>query len=79
MMYGVGLGMIGLGGLMMVGFWLLVFVGIVGFVAILARGTRSTAVPAAANQMPADALNLRYASGEITKEQWDQARKSPDA
>lgn len=83
-MMGFGAGMLGLGALVMVGFWVLVIGGAVWLVMTLVRGNQSTALsnqsqallpPTAPSQSPLDILKTRYAQGEITKEQYEEMRR----
>ncbi len=85
-MMGFGMGMLGLGALVMVGFWVLVIGGAVWLVMTLVRGSQSqasstanppalTAGPVKLEQSPLDILKTRYAKGEITKEQFDEIRR----
>ena len=58
---------------MMVVFWALVIAGIVALVSYLARGS-VPAAPARA-ETPLEILRRRYATGELTKEQFEQMRR----
>ncbi|HZQ09681.1 MAG TPA: SHOCT domain-containing protein [Anaerolineae bacterium] len=94
-MMGFGMGMLGLGALVMIGFWVLVIGGAVWLVMTLVRGNQSPAasnpphtivsnqphalVPSAPSQTPLDILKMRYAKGEITKEQFDEMKRELDA
>jgi putative membrane protein len=64
-----GLGM-GLGGLMMIIFWGAVIAGIV---LLVRQVTRSDSASTGAT--PIDVLKRRYASGEITREQFEQMKQ----
>jgi putative membrane protein len=80
MMGGFGLGGMLFGGLLMLGFWVLVIVGVIWLVATLARGSSAsapgtnTAAPAA-GPTALDIVKARYAKGEITKEQYEEMRR----
>lgn len=93
-MMGFGFGMLGLGALLMIGFWVLVIAGAVWLVMTLVRGNQNTAAPnqpytmvspslnqtnaltpSSASQTPLEILKLRYAKGEITKEQFDHMKR----
>ena len=85
-MMGFGMGMWGLGALVMILFWVLVIGGTAWLVMTLARGTPS-GIPAnashaltmasttRADSTPLDILKIRYAKGEITKEQFEAMRR----
>ncbi len=81
MMGGFGFGGMLFGGLMMLVIWLLVIGGVIWLVVTLARGGRivnsapSNLGGPVPGQTPLDVLNMRYAKGEITKEQYDQLRR----
>ena len=64
-----GLGM-GFGGLVMLLFWGALLVGIV----LLVRALGGTE-PVRRGETPLDVLKRRYAAGEITREQFEQARQ----
>ncbi len=76
MMGGFGFGGMMLGGLLMLAFWVLVIVGVVWLVVTLARGggqlSAGTSTP---GQTSLDILKVRYAKGEITKEQYEQMKR----
>ncbi len=78
MMGGFGFGGMWLGGLLMLVFWLFVLGGVVWLVLTLAR-SQSASQASAAGQTPLDLLRVRYARGEITKEQFDQMRRDVGA
>lgn len=87
-MMGFGMGMLGLGALVMIVFWVLVLGGAVWLVMTLARANQSTAMsnqsqalvsPTAPTQPPLDILKARYAKGEINKEQFEEMRRDLDA
>ena len=67
---GMGWGWIGLGMVHMLLFWVLVILGIVALARWLASGPRRDG-PARA----IDILKARYASGEITREQFEQMKR----
>ena len=81
LMGGLGLGGMLFGGLLMVAFWALVIGGAIWLVVTLARsGQASTTAPQntgalAAGQIPLDILKVRYAKGEITKEQFEEMKR----
>ena len=86
-----GFGFLGIGMLLMVAFWVLVIGGAVWLVMTLVRSNQSTAAtnppqsiasnqpyaltPPASSQTALDILKMRYAKGEITKEQFDEMRR----
>lgn len=83
-MMGFGMGMMGLGVVVMVAFWVLVIGGAVWLVMTLARGNQSNvpsnqplSLPSSApsSQTPLDILKARYAKGEINKEQFEEMRR----
>jgi len=74
MMGSFGLSGMWLGGLLMLVFWLFVLGGIVWLVLTLAK-SQSASNTSAAGQTPLELLRVRYARGEITKEQFDQMRR----
>lgn len=74
-----GLGLILLGLLVRVGFWLLVIAGVVWLVSALARGSAQPAANVPVRETPLDILKARYARGEITKEQYDQLKRDLEA
>lgn len=78
MMSGFGFPLIG--GILMFLFWVLIIGGIVWLVAWLARGGAQSASSALtntsnANQTPLDIVKVRYAKGEITKEQFEEMKR----
>lgn len=77
-MGGWGFGMMGIGMLLTVLFWVLVIAGIAWLAVTLARGGTASVPriePGATAQMPLDILKLRYAKGEITKEQFEEMKR----
>ena len=85
-MMGFGMGMLGLGALVMIAFWVLVIGGAVWLVMTLVRGNQSsipanqaqaltTAPTTVSNSTPLEILKTRYAKGEITKEQFEEMRR----
>lgn len=84
-MMGFGMGMLGLGTLVMIAFWVIVIGGAVWLVMTLVRGNQSAVAsnqphalitPPAniSNLTPLDIVKARYARGEITKEQYEEMR-----
>jgi len=66
-----------MGGLGMVLFWVLVIGAIVWFVqAASSAAPRAVTATAAAPESPLDILKRRFALGEITKEQYDEMRRT---
>ncbi len=63
------------GGLIMLLFWVLVIGAAIWLIATVARGGQATFTPHAPVQTPLEVLKVRYAKGEITKEQFDQMRQ----
>ena len=82
MMGGAGLGMLGIGVLIMIAFWVLIIGGVVWLVVTLAGGSRGQATsqpqmyPPASGQTPFDILKARYAKGEISKEQFEEMKRN---
>ncbi len=75
--FGFGFGLPLIGGLLMLVVWAVIIGGILWLVFGLARGnaantTMATGTPA---QTPLDVLKMRYAKGEITKEQYDDMKR----
>lgn len=68
--YGWGWGM-GFGWLFMIAFWILVILGVVYLVKLFASGERQIAEGSAL-----DILKKRYAKGEISKEEFEEIKKS---
>ncbi len=75
MMGGFGFGGMLFGGLLMLAFWVLIIGGAVWWVVTLARGTATNAHPPGSAQTPLEILRMRYAKGEITKEQFDEMKR----
>ncbi len=73
MMYGWG----GLGWLLMVLFWALVIGGGIWLIVMLTRrgAVTTTLGPGGTGQTPLDILQMRYARGEITREQFEQMKR----
>ena len=71
--YGYGGGWMALGWLSMLVFWVLVIVGIV--VLIRWTGARNVPSPRGAGDTALEILKRRYASGEITKEQYEAMKR----
>ena len=72
--YGGGWGWMVGGWIMMLVFWALVVIGIVALVRFLNdRGITSWSK---AQETPLDILRRRYASGELTKEQFDEMKRN---
>ncbi len=59
--------------------WLFLLGGVVLIVASLTRGPQKPAPTSAAIESPLEILKLRYAKGEITKEQFDDMKKTLEA
>jgi putative membrane protein len=76
MMGGFGFGGMLFGGLLMLVFWALVIGGVVWLIVTLARGGTSASTMPAAGQTPLDILKVRYAKGEITKEQFEEMKRA---
>ncbi len=73
MMYGYGFPW--MGGIIMMLFWVLILVAVVWGVVHLARNAgQSQAIPR--NEAPLDVLKRRYAAGEITKEQFEEMKRT---
>jgi putative membrane protein len=73
--FGFGAGMFGIGALIMIAFWVLVIGGAVWLVVTLARNNQGAAATAS-GQTPLAILQARYAKGEITKEQFDEMKRT---
>ena len=71
--YGYGGGWMAFGWFTMLLFWALVIVGIV--VVIRWASARSVSSPGVAGDTPLEILKRRYASGEITKEQYEAMKR----
>ncbi len=70
--YGPGFGM---GGVLMMLFWVLIVVGVVLLVAWLARQAGVSSAGPGQESTALEILKRRYARGEITKEQFEQMRR----
>ncbi len=77
MMQGFGFGWPLIGGLAMLVVWAVIIGGILWLVFGLARGGAANLGigSGAPVQTPLDVLKLRYAKGEITKEQYDEMKR----
>lgn len=79
-MMGFGLGAMLFGGLMMLGFWVLVIVGVIWLVVMLTRGgsfsaSQTNTASSLTGPTSLDILKARYAKGEITKEQYEEMKR----
>jgi putative membrane protein len=80
MMGGLGFGMLGFGVLIMLGFWALIIGGVVWLVLTIARGGQGRSItqpwtdPSTPGQTPLEILKIRYAKGEISKEQFEEMK-----
>jgi putative membrane protein len=72
---GFGFGGMLFGGWLMVAFWMLIIGGAVGLVVTLARNSQGLPATIPVGQTPQAILQVRYAKGEITKEQFTQLRR----
>lgn len=85
MMGGFGYGGMLFGGLLMLLFWVAVVGGAIWLVVALVRGTQSSnrspisTTPPLGGQTVLDVLKLRYAKGEITKEQFEEMKRDLNA
>ncbi len=77
MMQPFGFGMPIIGGILMLVIWVLIIGGILWLVFGLARGNAANAPFATGTptQTPLDIAKMRYAKGEITKEQYDELKR----
>jgi putative membrane protein len=76
MMGGYGYPIIGwVGGLGMLLFWGLVIAGIVWLVRSTTQGREHSIDKGPASESPLDIIKRRYASGDITKEQFDEMKR----
>jgi putative membrane protein len=73
---GMGWGWIGLGMIHVLLFWILVVLGIAALVRALAGGSARSGGERPPNAM--DILKVRYAKGEITREQFEQMKRDID-
>ena len=79
MMGGYGFPMMGwAGGLGMLLFWALVIAGVVWLVRSTSQGREHPVDKGPASEPPMDIIKRRYASGEITKEQFDEMKRNLD-
>ena len=79
MMGGYGFPMMGwAGGLGMLLFWGLVIAGIVWLVRSTSQGREHPVDKGPLSESPLDIIKRRYASGEITKEQFDEMKRNLD-
>ncbi len=68
------------GGLLMLGFWVLVIVGVIWLVVMLTRGgsfsaPRTNTGSSLTGPTSLAILKARYAKGEITKEQYEEIKR----
>ncbi len=75
MMTGFGFGGMLFGGLLMLLFWILIIVAAVWLITTVVRGNQTHVNAPGPVQTPLDILKMRYARGEITKEQFDQMKQ----
>lgn len=79
MMLGYGFGFPFIGALFIGCIWLLLIAGVIGLIAWLLRGGGGapvlTTTLAPPGETSLDILKMRYAKGEITKDQYDQMRR----
>ena len=75
MMGGFGLGGMLFGGLLMIAFWVLIIGGGVWLMVTLVRNSQKSSAMKATGQTPLAILQMRYAKGEITKEQFDAMKR----
>jgi putative membrane protein len=64
------------GGIMMILFWVLIIGGGIWLFQSLARGGGQSTWGAPTRDAPFDVLKLRYAKGEITKEQFEEMKRT---
>jgi putative membrane protein len=80
--YGPGWGMMGgfgfpfFGGIMMLLFWVLIIIGAVWLFQALARGGGLSTWSGPSRESPLDILKARYARGEISKEQFEEMKRT---
>ena len=76
-MMGGGMGLLGFGGIGMILFWV-ILMAVVALVVrgITANGNASTTAPSSHAQTPLEILQTRYAKGEISKEEYEEARRA---
>jgi putative membrane protein len=65
-----------IGYLLMACLWLVIIIGAVLFVLWLVRGPARPRIAGPAVESPMDILRARYARGEITKEQFEEMKKT---
>jgi len=68
-----------MGGLAMLVFWALVIGGAVWFIQSMTRGSSHTGVSKQQTESPLDILKRRYASGDISKEQFEEMTRNLSA
>ncbi len=79
-----GAGMMLFGGLLFLAFWGVIIAGAIWLVVTLIRASQGqtplalppTPSPTSPPQTPLEILKLRYAKGEITKEQFEEMRRN---
>lgn len=76
MMFGLPFMPMGLGGIGMLLFWVLIIVGIVWLIGSFGRSASTPTVSAPVSESPLDILKRRYAKGEITKEQYEEMKNT---
>jgi putative membrane protein len=64
------------GGIMMILFWVIIIGGGIWFFQSLARGSGQSMWSAQTRETPLDILKARYAKGEISKEQFDEMKRT---
>ncbi len=74
MMGGFGFPIMGMMGLGMLVFWMLIIGGVIWLVQPLARRTGGPSIPLP-SESALDILQRRYSSGEITKEQFEEMKR----
>lgn len=75
MMGGYGYGMGWFGSMVMIVFWILVIVGLVFLIRWLASSTKNDGHGAKPEDSAIEILKKRYATGEITKEEFEEKKK----
>ena len=72
---GGGMGLLGFGGIGMILFWVILIAIVVLVVrGITANGNAGTTAPSPPAQTPLEILQTRYAKGEISKEEYEEAK-----